>query len=136
MTKTVEQAGTPNARASDTATFNGPFDQPTKITDRLGNDTLFDYFTNGDLRTVTDPEGRKTSFTYQPDGQVTSATDPSQAVTEYTYRNGQLIAVKDAEGRISGQFTDAAGRLSALKDPMRLPDHRRLRQAEPDTQDH
>ncbi|MFW3477167.1 RHS repeat-associated core domain-containing protein [Streptomyces microflavus] len=117
VTKTVEQAGTPNARASDTATFNGPFDQPTKITDRLGNDTLFDYFTNGDLRTVTDPEGRKTSFTYQPDGQITSATDPSQAVTEYTYRNGQLIAVKDAEGRISGQFTDAAGRLSALKDP-------------------
>lgn len=117
VTKTVEQAGTPQARASGTATFNGPFDQPTKITDRLGNDTRFDYFTNGDLRAVVDPEGRETSFTYHPDGQIAYATDPSQAVTEYTYRNGQLTAVKDAEGRVSGQFTDAAGRLSALKDP-------------------
>ncbi|MFD9601968.1 RHS repeat-associated core domain-containing protein [Streptomyces sp. NPDC059970] len=115
-TKSVELAGTSNARSSGTVTFDGPYDQPTKATDPLGNPTVFGYDAQGNLQTVTDPERRKTTLTYAPDGQVKTVTDNADAVTEYTYRNGDLASVKDAEGRVSSQFTDAAGRASALTD--------------------
>ncbi|WP_405851451.1 polymorphic toxin-type HINT domain-containing protein [Streptomyces sp. NBC_01369] len=116
VTRSVEQAGTANARASGTATFDGPFDQPTRVTDPLDNETVFGYDTQGNLQTVTDPEDRRTTLTYAPDGQIKSVTDNADAVTEFTYRNGDLVSVKDAEGRVSRQFTDAAGRASALTD--------------------
>ncbi|MFD0292840.1 polymorphic toxin-type HINT domain-containing protein [Streptomyces sp. NPDC127118] len=116
VTRSVEQAGTANARASGTATFDGPFDQPTRVTDPLDNETVFDYDAQGNLQTVTDPEDRRTTLTYAPDGQIKSVTDNADAVTEFTYRNGDLVSVKDAEGRVSRQFTDAAGRTSALTD--------------------
>ncbi|MFJ1551776.1 RHS repeat-associated core domain-containing protein [Streptomyces sp. NPDC088246] len=116
VTQSVEQAGTANARPSGTVTFDGPFDQPTKATDPLGNPTVFGYDAQGNLQTATDPERRKTTLTYAPDGQVKTVTDNADAVTEYTYRNGDLASVKDAEGRVSSQFTDAAGRASALTD--------------------
>ncbi|MFB7215581.1 polymorphic toxin-type HINT domain-containing protein [Streptomyces sp. NPDC056255] len=115
-TKSVELAGTSNARSSGTVTFDGPYDQPTKATDPLGNETLFGYDADGNLQTATDPEGRQTTLTYAPDGQVKTVRDNAGAVTEYTYRNGDLASVKDAEGRVSSQFTDAAGRASALTD--------------------
>ncbi|MFG2217397.1 polymorphic toxin-type HINT domain-containing protein [Streptomyces sp. NPDC048685] len=116
VTRSVEQAGTANARASGTATFDGPFDQPTRVTDPLDNETVFGYDAQGNLQTVTDPEDRRTTLTYAPDGQIKSVTDNADAVTEFTYRNGDLVSVKDAEGRVSRQFTDAAGRASALTD--------------------
>ncbi|MFJ6438288.1 RHS repeat-associated core domain-containing protein [Streptomyces sp. NPDC091416] len=115
-TKSVELAGTADARSSGTVTYDGPYDQPTKATDPLGNTTLFGYDTDGNLQTATDPEGRKTTLTYAPDGQVKTVTDNAGAVTEYTYRNGDLVSAKDAEGRVSTQFTDAAGRATALTD--------------------
>lgn len=116
VTKSVELAGTADARPSGTVVYDGPYDQPTKATDPLGNDTLFGYDANGNLQTATDSEGRRTTLTYAPDGQVTSVTDNAGAVSEYTYRNGELVTAKDAEGRVSTQFTDAAGRASALTD--------------------
>ncbi|WP_405895230.1 polymorphic toxin-type HINT domain-containing protein (plasmid) [Streptomyces sp. NBC_01527] len=115
-TKSVELAGTTDARSSGTVTFDGPYDQPSKATDPLGNATVFGYDADGNLQTATDPEGRKTTLTYAPDGQVKTVTDNAGAVTEYTYNNGDLTSVKDAEGRVSSQFTDAAGRASALTD--------------------
>ncbi|MEU8702411.1 polymorphic toxin-type HINT domain-containing protein [Streptomyces sp. NPDC048680] len=116
VTKSVELAGTANARSSGTVLYDGPFDQPTKVTDPLGNPTVFGYDSDGNLQTATDPENRKTTLTYAPDGQVKTVTDNANAVTEYTYRNGDLVSVKDAEGRVSSQFTDAAGRASATID--------------------
>ncbi|MEV5951012.1 RHS repeat-associated core domain-containing protein [Streptomyces sp. NPDC051993] len=116
VTQSTEQAGTANARTSGTAVFDGPYDQPSKVTDPLGNTTLLGYFDNGDLKTVTDPEGRQTAYTYQPDGQVKTVTDAAGAATNYTYRLGELQSVTDTEGRTSTQFLDAAGRPSALTD--------------------
>ncbi|WP_443034380.1 RHS repeat-associated core domain-containing protein [Streptomyces sp. BE147] len=116
ITRTTELAGTPQARQSGTAVYDGPYDQPTTLTDPLNNTTVLGYDADGDLRTVTDPANRKTALTYTPDGQVKTVTDASQAVTEYTYLNGELVSVKDAEGRTSSQFLDAAGRPSALTD--------------------
>ncbi|WUW19284.1 polymorphic toxin-type HINT domain-containing protein [Streptomyces sp. NBC_01463] len=116
VTKSLDLAGTADARPSGTVVYNGPYDQPTKATDPLGNDTLFGYDAEGNLQTATDSEGRKTTLTYAPDGQVETVTDNAGAVSEYTYRNGELITAKDAEGRVSAQFTDAAGRASALTD--------------------
>ncbi|WLQ45627.1 RHS repeat-associated core domain-containing protein (plasmid) [Streptomyces laculatispora] len=116
VTKSVALAGTANARSSGTVLYDGPFDQPTRATDPLGNPTVFGYDSDGNLQTATDPENRKTTLTYAPDGQVKTVTDNANAVTEYTYRNGDLVSVKDAEGRVSSQFTDAAGRASATTD--------------------
>ncbi|MFF1919425.1 RHS repeat-associated core domain-containing protein [Streptomyces sp. NPDC058221] len=116
VTKSVELAGTADARSSGTVTFDGPYDQPTQATDALGNATVFGYDSDGNLQTATDPENRRTTLTYAPDGQVKTVTDNADAVTEYTYRNGDLVSVKDAEGRVSTQFTDAAGRASAATD--------------------
>ncbi|MFD7865554.1 RHS repeat-associated core domain-containing protein [Streptomyces sp. NPDC059783] len=116
VTRSVELAGTADARPSGTAVYDGPYDQPTKTTDVFGNDTVFGYDGEGNLHTVTDSEGRTTTLTYASDGQVKTATDNAGAVSEYTYRNGDLVSVKDAEGRVSSQFTDAAGRASVLTD--------------------
>ncbi|MEU5438736.1 RHS repeat-associated core domain-containing protein [Streptomyces sp. NPDC020719] len=116
ITQSTEQAGTPGARTSGTATFDGPFDQPTKVTDPLGNATTFAYTDSGDLKSATDAEGRQTSYTYGPDGQVTTVTDPAGAVTAYGYYFGDLQSVQDAEGHATGQFRDAAGRPAVLTD--------------------
>ncbi|MEU2156246.1 RHS repeat-associated core domain-containing protein [Streptomyces sp. NPDC019396] len=116
ITSTTELDGTAQARTSGTVTFNGPFDQPTKITDPLGNPTTLTYDAKGDLDTVTDAEGRITKLDFMPDGQVMSVTDAADATTEYTYRNGDLTSAKDAEGRASIQFLDAAGRPTVLID--------------------
>ncbi|MFJ7195342.1 MULTISPECIES: RHS repeat-associated core domain-containing protein [unclassified Streptomyces] len=116
VTRSVEQAGTADARSSGTATFDGPYDQPSRATDPLGKETVFGYDARGNLQTVTDPENRRTTLAHAPDGQIRSVTDNADAVTEFTYRNGDLVSVKDAEGRVSSQLTDAAGRASALTD--------------------
>ncbi|WP_329392110.1 RHS repeat-associated core domain-containing protein [Streptomyces sp. NBC_01716] len=116
VTRTTELAGTAQARQSGTAVYNGPYDQPTSVSDPLGNTTTLGYDESGDLRTVTDPEGRETTLTYTSDGQIKTVTDASDAVTEYTYRHGELVSVKDAEGRTGAQFLDAAGRPTVITD--------------------
>jgi RHS repeat-associated protein len=116
ITSATELAGTTQARATGTTTFDGPHDQPSKVIDPLGNATIFGYDTTGDLQTVTDPEGRKTTLTFTADGQVKTVTDNANATITYTYDNGDLAQVKDAEGRVTQQFTDAAGRISAVTD--------------------
>ncbi|WP_455753186.1 RHS repeat-associated core domain-containing protein [Streptomyces chartreusis] len=115
-TSVRELAGTASARSTGTTTFDGPYDQPTRSTDPLGNATVFTYDATGNLQTDTDPEGRQTAYVFGTDGQVKTVTDASKSVTEYTYRHGDLTTVKDAEGRVTKQFTDAAGRISALTD--------------------
>ncbi|MBT2525585.1 IPT/TIG domain-containing protein [Streptomyces sp. ISL-99] len=116
VTRTTELAGTPQARTSGTVTFDGPYGQPTRLTDPLGNATTLRYGADGDLEMVTDPEGRATGFELTAEGLLRSVTDASGAKTEYTYRNGALATVRDPEGRVSGQFTDAAGRPTGLVD--------------------
>ncbi|MFI9833765.1 RHS repeat-associated core domain-containing protein [Streptomyces sp. NPDC051913] len=116
LTSALELAGTADARSSGTTSFDGPYDQPTKITDALGNTTVLTYGTTGDLQTSTDPESRTTAFTFGTDGQIKTVTDAANAVTEYTYTHGDLASVKDPTGRVTHQFTDAAGRISALTD--------------------
>ncbi|WP_159392844.1 RHS repeat-associated core domain-containing protein [Streptomyces cyaneogriseus] len=116
ITGATELAGTAQARSASTVVFDGPYDQPSSITDPLGHTTQLTYEPNGDLTKVTDPEGRKTTFTYTSTGQVKTVTDNANATTTYTYDNGDLTQVKDAEGRVTQQFTDAAGRVSAVTD--------------------
>jgi RHS repeat-associated protein len=115
-TSAVELAGTASARSTGATTFGGPYDQPSRSTDPLGNATVFTYDATGNLQTETDPEGRQTIYVLGTDGQVKTVTDAAKAVIEYTYRHGDLTLVKDAEGRVTKQFTDAAGRISALTD--------------------
>ncbi|WP_372410409.1 RHS repeat-associated core domain-containing protein [Streptomyces luteireticuli] len=116
ITSTTEMAGTDKARESGRTDFDGPFDQVSRSTDRLGNATSFGYDVQGDLRTITDAEGRRTAIDYTPQGQVSKVTDAAGAVSEYSYSHGEQVAVKDAEGRVSRQFKDAVGRPTRLSD--------------------
>ncbi|MFE6522272.1 RHS repeat-associated core domain-containing protein [Streptomyces sp. NPDC057794] len=116
VTGATELAGTAEARSTGTVVYDGPYDQPSSITDALDNTTRLTYEPDGNLAKITDPEGRETTFTYNSAGQVKTATDASHAVTAYTYSNSDLAAVTDAEGRTAEQFTDSAGRPSALVD--------------------
>ncbi|MCM2392740.1 RHS repeat-associated core domain-containing protein [Streptomyces albipurpureus] len=116
VTQTTQLAGTPQARTTGTAVYSGPYDQPTTLTDALGNATTLTYGTDGNLEKITDPRGRVTTYQHNPQGQIRTITDASGAVTEYLYSNGDLAGVKDAEGRVSNQFTDAAGRPTAFTD--------------------
>ncbi|HEY8980776.1 MAG TPA: IPT/TIG domain-containing protein [Streptomyces sp.] len=116
VTKSVELAGTSDARSSGTVVYDGAYDQPGSITDVLGHTTTFTYDADGHLKGTADPEGRRTSYTYNSAGQIKTVTDAAQAVTTYTYAGGDLTAITDSEGRTSTQFIDAAGRPSTLTD--------------------
>ncbi|MFE9776386.1 RHS repeat-associated core domain-containing protein [Streptomyces sp. NPDC005931] len=116
VTGATELAGTSQSRSTGTVVFDGPYDQPSSITDGLGHTTRLAYEPNGNLTKVTDPEGRETTFTYTSTGQVKTVTDASHATTTFSYSNEALFAVTDAEGRTTSQFTDAAGRPSAVTD--------------------
>ncbi|MGW1278899.1 RHS repeat-associated core domain-containing protein [Streptomyces tsukubensis] len=112
----TELAGTAQARTMGTAVYNGPFDQPTVLTDALGNTTTLAYRADGALEKVTDAEGRITTLQNNTQGQIRTVTDASGAITEYVYANGELVTIRDSENRSSSQFTDAAGRPSSFTD--------------------
>ncbi|WP_225642589.1 RHS repeat-associated core domain-containing protein [Streptomyces werraensis] len=118
MTSVKELVGTADERVLWTKTFDGPFNEVSKVVDGADNTTLFEYDTaTGNLVKEVDPEGRETTYTYEPTGQLKTVTDPAlRHTTRYTYRHGDLVSVEDPAGRVSSQFSDTAGRLSAITD--------------------
>ena len=105
-----------------------------KITDPLGNDTVYTYNNRNWLikTTYADPDGAgsltapETTYGYDAVGNLTSVTDPLSKTTDYTFDNlYRLISTKlpdpDGAGSLGRPETtyeyDAVGNLTKLTDP-------------------
>lgn len=101
----------------------------TKATDALNNDTIYEYFDDGQLKKVTAPaapvnggtsQSAVTQYEYNADGLVTKITDPDGIETAITVNGqGQVIkTIADALGlAIQTSFTyNNYGNLKTVKD--------------------
>jgi RHS repeat-associated protein len=79
----------------------------------------WEYYGNGNRRSVTDPEGRRTEYTYDGQNRLKTATtdqgSPTAAVTTYTYWPDDLLrTVASANGVTATHTYDKADRLVSL----------------------
>jgi YD repeat-containing protein len=87
--------------------------------DALGNTTLYEYDSLGNLNSVTSPSGAKTDFDYAGAfSNVISTTNPAGNQTFYEYDgNGNLTAETGPLGRTVTYAYDPAGNLLSQTDP-------------------
>lgn len=73
----------------------------SKIVDRYGNTTVFDYDSRNRLISITDPAGRGLTFRYTPKDKLQTITDPlGRKVTfEYNHQD-ELVKVIDPAGSV------------------------------------
>ncbi len=110
-----------------TITWNQDGSVPTKITDALGRETLYEYDSNKNLIKMKTPyknsDPAETVFEYDVNGYLSKVTNPLGKTTEYTYNNcGDLTSVKDALGKIITYTLNKMSVVTKLTGP--LPDNR------------
>ncbi|MCL6584332.1 MAG: putative Ig domain-containing protein [bacterium] len=89
------------------------------VKDRLGNITVYEYDTNGNVVSKTDPLGNTTSYTYDARGNKLSETDALGNTTYYTYDSRDNILSKtDPLGNTTTYTYDAHNRLLTSTDPL------------------
>ena len=110
------------------------------VTDRLGNVTVNEYDSDGNVVRVTDALGgviartydsrgnmlsetnannKTRQYTYDAQDNRLSETDPLGNRTEYTYNSRQqVLTIKDPLGRITTNTYDSAGNLAKTRDPI------------------
>lgn len=119
----TEAFGTPEARTI-TTTWHSTYRLPKTITEP-GRVTTYDYYDNGDLKTLTVAAGGKTrswSYTYAGPGQVATINGPRTDVSDITTLiydgKGDVASLTNALGQVT-QFTnyDPNGRLTRMVDP-------------------
>ena len=119
--------------------YNNNLSQQQEIvTDRLGNVTVNQYDTDGNIVQVTDALGGVTkrtydsrdnlltetnalnetrTYTYDANNNRLTETDPLGKTTTYTYNNrNQVLTIADALGRVTTNTYDANGNLLSTKD--------------------
>ena len=106
------------------------------VKDQLGNETIYEYDTRGNVvteidaeggvtkrtydennntLTETDPLGNTTTFTYDARGNVLTETDPLGNVTRFTYDSfGNVLTTTDAQGNTTTNNYDANGNLTSI----------------------
>lgn len=124
-------------------TYEPKYNQPTSITDPLGNMTLIDYDSKGNPNKITDSSGTITTMEYNTHGQVTkvisafgttlenqtmfaydpvtfnltSITDPLSHTTSFIYNSaGNVEQITDANGKISTFTYDPMNRVKIARD--------------------
>ncbi|HLN63808.1 MAG TPA: DUF6531 domain-containing protein, partial [Symbiobacteriaceae bacterium] len=90
----------------------------TAVTERNGNQLLYDYPTGQLASVITAPIHKSLSFTYYPNGRLRSIVDAADRTTTYEYdATGQwLVQVTNNAGEVTRYRYDSAGRLVGLID--------------------
>jgi len=95
------------------------FNNVTKETDKLGNNTFYSYDARGNRVSVTNALGQVTNYTYDAFGQLTLITDPLGHTTSFEYdTRGNLTKSTDALGNQTLMEYDLIGRRTAMIDPL------------------
>lgn len=123
-TRTFDSRGNPTEttdRAGRTmrVEYHPVHNKITKITNKGGQVTSYNYDQNGNLLSTTNALNQTTTYTYNANGLLESVTDPLQQTSRIEY---------DAQGNISAQIDalnnrttieyDAIGRPTAVVDPL------------------
>lgn len=97
------------------------YGQIGRQTNALGDTTIYDYNTDGQLTAVVPPNGNasganpaafETTYAYDTAGYLESVTAPGGRTTSYSYdANGQLLSVTDPVGNVTTNAYDQEGRL-------------------------
>ncbi len=90
--------GTYDRIAIDGTTFH--FDAAglqTSVVDANGNETIYEYDTEGRLTTITDPVNLVTTFNYAG-GLLSSIEDPANRTTFFEHAVGNLTRITDSDG--------------------------------------
>lgn len=103
------------------------------LTDGLGNETSYTYYTTGQVKTVTDPRGNvpnanqaqfTTTYTYDAAGRVLTTTDPDQNVrTNHYDANGNRDWSEDGLHQRTNYSYDANNQLTDTTDPSGAKTH-------------
>lgn len=99
--------------------YDGPFHQPSLVTDPRGVTTLLGYDAQkGDLTSVTTPDG-VTAMNHDPFGHVTQSDPPEVPATTFGYdpATGALNLVTDPLGRATQLERDSLSRVKTNIDP-------------------
>lgn len=92
-------------------------DLPTRKTDALGRETIWEYDLNGNCVREEDPNGFERAWTYNSFGQKLAETDKNGNVATYIYdANGLLTETLNAEGDHTWFGYDALWRLRHVTD--------------------
>jgi RHS repeat-associated protein len=90
---------------------------PTNLTDAENHATSYAYDRDNRLTKVTAQDGTHTDYAYDPIGNLTSRTDPLGHTTSLTYDQANLLTQLDApEGKRWTAAYDPAGNLTRLSD--------------------
>ena len=114
-TSNVGPCGCPEA----TRTFDSR-GNPTETTDRAGRSVRVEYHpVNNKITRITNKAGQVTSYDYDQNGNLLTSTNALNQTTTFTYNpNGLLASVTDALGRTSRMEYDADGNISAQIDAL------------------
>ena len=90
---------------------------PTRITDKNGNVTTYEYDTRGNLTRVHPPLGHDQIITYDANDNATQVVDLGGEVTTYTYdSHGNIIGITDPLGATTSAQRDARGLITSVTD--------------------
>jgi RHS repeat-associated protein len=96
-----------------------PDNYTSVVRDRLGNATLYEYNTRGDVVRTVDALGNTSLNSYDARGNLLSSTDPLGNVTSYTYdARDDLLTETDPLGNTTTRTYDALGNVLTLTDPL------------------
>lgn len=113
-----------NETGADPAQYRWAFgyneaDQPTSVTDPLGDASSTSYLPSGRIASRKDANGNTTSYAYDPAGRISSVRAPDGGTTSYAYDlAGRLIAKTDANRNTTTYGYDDANRVTSTALPM------------------
>ncbi len=83
--------------------------------------TLFDYYTDGLIKTLTDANSHTTDFEYNTFGNLTKVIDAADSSVAMGYDGaGRMTMATDAEGNTSNYTYDSADNILTIADPLAL----------------